>query len=189
MLQAIQTITLGSTQSNITFSNIPQNFKHLIIMGNTRRDSSSGTGSFSLQFNGDTDSNGKYSNLQCSASANTSTAVGGQMYGLTGTSSYNALEIGNCGNSTDASNAFPCNTITIWNYASSTMRKNAYSHGSQFNPSAYSYQTMYMGWWDSLAPITSVKLYPTSGASFIAGSSVTLYGLAHGSTIAGITIS
>jgi hypothetical protein len=189
MLKAIQTITLGSTQSNITFNNIPQNFKHLVIMGNTRRDSASGTGSFSLQFNNDTNATGRYSDIQCSTSANTSTAIGGQMYGLTGTSSYNSLEIGNCGNSTDVANSFPCNTITIFNYSSSTLRKDAYSHGSQFNPNAYSYQTMYAGWWDSLAPITSIKMYPTSGASFVAGSSVTLYGLASGSTIAGITIS
>lgn len=173
----IQTITLGSTQSSITFSSIPQNFDHLVVIGNTRRDSASGTGSGLIQFNGDTNNTGNYYNIQMSSVGFfNGTLLNTQMYGTS--SLTQNLEMFNVGNSTDTANSFPSNTIYIWNYKDSNFKKFANSHGAQFNTSGYNYQTMYAGRWNSTAPITSIRLAPTSGANLIAGSSVTLYGIA-----------
>jgi hypothetical protein len=171
----IQTITLGSTQASIDFTTIPSTYDHLVILCNTRRNSASGTGSGSIQFNGDTNTTGNYRHLQMTAT--------GQVGGSTGTQAYAAatvnLEMFNTGNSTDTTNSFPQNTIYIWNYTNSNYVKFANGHGSQFNVGSggYSYQTMYAGNWGSTATITSIKMFPTSGASFIAGSSATLYGI------------
>ncbi len=166
----IQTITLTSTQASIDFTSIPSTYDHLVIACNVRRNSSSGTGSGSLQFNGDTNTTGNYRHLLMTANQN-----------ATPTQSYAAatayLELFNAANSTDTANSFPQNTIYIWNYANSNYVKFANSHGQQFNISGGSYATMYAGNWGSTATITSIKMFPTSGASFIAGSSATLYGI------------
>lgn len=165
----IQTITLTSTQASIDFTSIPSTYDHLVILNNTRRNSSSGTGSGSIQFNGDTNTSGNYRHLQMSANSNPGT----QTYAAA--TSY--LELFNVGNSTDTANSFPQNTIYIWNYSNTDYVKFANSHGSQFNPGGNSYQTMYAGNWGGTAAITSIKMFPTSGASLIAGSSATLYGI------------
>lgn len=169
----IQTITLGSTQASIDFTSIPSTYDHLAIVTNTRRNSASGTGSGSLQFNGDTNTTGNYRHLQMSANGLAGGGTGLQMYAASAVN----LEMFNVGNSTDTTNSFPMNTIYIWNYANTNYVKFANSHGSQFNISGYQYQTMYAGNWTNTAAITSIKMFPTSGASLIAGSSATLYGI------------
>lgn len=172
----IQTVTLGSTQSSLDFTNIPQIYDHLVIICNTRRDSSSGTGSGTIQFNGDT--GGNYRNLQMASNghASGSPAATTQSYGY-GTLGFTKLEMFNAGNSTDTTNSFPLNTIHIWDYRDNTRLKFVNSHGSQFNTSGYSYQTMYGGWWQVNNAITSIKMFPTSGANLIAGTSASLYGI------------
>jgi hypothetical protein len=170
----IQTVTLSSTQASIDFTNIPSYYDHLVILCNTRRDSASGTGSGSLVFNNNT-SNNAYLSLQMSSSGfySGSPSPSTQMYGF----APSKLEMFNCGNSTDTANSFPQNTIYIWNYSNKNYYKFTNSHGSQFNNSGYSYQSMYSGWWQSNETINSIKLISTSGANFIAGSTASLYGI------------
>lgn len=172
-LYKIQTTTLGSTQSSIEFTNIPSYFNHLVILLNTRRDSASGTGSGQIQFNGDTGSFYRHMQMASNGYFSGSPSPSTQAYAFNTTK----LEMFNCGNSSDTTNSFPQNTIYIWNYADNKYSKFVNSHGSQFNVSGYSYQTMYSGMWQSNATISSIKLFPTSGASFIAGSSASLYGI------------
>ena len=53
--EPVATTTLGSTTGTITFSSIPQTYKHLQLRTFTNTSRSSGaSGSASLQFNGDT---------------------------------------------------------------------------------------------------------------------------------------
>ena len=173
----IQTTTLSTVQASITFSAIPQTYDHLVVVCNTRRNSASGTGSGSVQFNGDTTAGGGlYDNMQMSANGyyTGSPAPSNQMYARS-TSYFEAF---NCGNNTDQANSFPASTIFIWNYKDTNFYKYGGSHGSQFNNAGYSYQTMYAGAWSSTSAINAVRLFPTSGASFEIGSSATLYGIA-----------
>jgi hypothetical protein len=169
----IQTVTLGSTQSSIDFTNIPQVYDHLVILCNTRRDSASGTGSGQIQFNSDTNANYRHLQMASNGNASGSPSPSTQSY------SYNTsrLEMFNCGNSSDTANSFPQNTIYVWNYSDNTNLKFVNSHGSQFNTSGWCYQTMYSGYWQVNNAINSIKMFPTSGASFVAGSTASLYGI------------
>lgn len=169
----IQTITLGSTQSSIEFTNIPSYYDHLVILCNTRRDSASGTGSGQIQFNGDTSSNYRHLQMASNGYYTGSPSPSTQSYAFNTTK----LEMFNCGNSSDTTNSFPQNTIYIWNYADKEYSKFVNSHGSQFNAGGWSYQTMYSGMWQASNTITSIKMFPTSGASFIAGTNASLYGI------------
>ncbi len=171
----IQTVTLGSTQASIDFTSIPATYDHLVILCSVRRNSASGTGSGKIEFNGDTNSTGNYRHFQGGSNGfyTGSPSPSTQMYA----SSTTGLEMFNAGNSTDTTNSFPQSTIYIWNYSDINYEKFVNSHGSQMNNSGYSYQTLYAGQWQNTATITSIKMFPTSGASFVAGSSASLYGI------------
>jgi hypothetical protein len=55
--ESIATVTLGSTQSTITFSSIPSTYKHLQLRGIMRTSRTGGNDLLSIRFNSDTGSN------------------------------------------------------------------------------------------------------------------------------------
>jgi len=158
----IATTTLGSSQSTITFSSIPQDYTHLQIrmfaFGNT---SNSGL----MRFNSDTATNYSWHALTgngATASSTNNTTVN--------------FMVGNGFNLGPNSTTIPFATIVdILDYTNTNKYKTLRSlDGSDLNGSGQI--TLLSGNWRSTSAISSISLAPSSG-SFTQYSRFDLYGI------------
>lgn len=161
----LEKIVVGATAvASVTFNSIPQTgYTDLVIKTSPRRDSASGSGAMSIEFNG------LSTNLSTRALVGTGTT--------SQTDTYTFLRAGSVGNSTDTANTFESSEIYIPNYASSNY-KSVLVDDVQENNTAGAFQNLISGLWASTAAITSIRLFPTSGANFVQYSSFSLYGVA-----------
>jgi hypothetical protein len=153
----IATTTLGSNQTDFTFSSIPSTYTDLIVVYQAKA-SSSGF-DVRIQFNGDTASN--YS----------ATVVSGS-----GTAASSYRESNNIGILVDnygsvSTTEFNLTRINVMNYANSTTYKNVLVRSDR----AASGTDAIVGLWRATAAITSIKML---GSQFATGSTFTLYGIA-----------
>lgn len=151
----IATQTLGSSQSSYTFSSIPSTYTDLIIVAAIKNNS--GDGASYMQVNGDTGTN--YNSTVINGDGTSATSVRQSSTG-------NGMLATRC----DATN-FWINTVQIQNYANTSTYKSALWRNNDG-----SYVVAGVGVWRSTAAISSVTLYP-NGASYVAGSTFTLYGI------------
>ena len=151
----IATNTLGSSTATITFSNIPQTYTNLVIIGSGTAGSSV---SFTLQFNGDTGSNYSVTFLYGDGSS----AVSGRASSQTSISGMGRL-------STVESSSI----INIRNYSNTTTNKTVIGRGGAAN----SLTIASVGLWRSTAAISSVLLRLEGGGNMSAGTTLTLYGI------------
>jgi len=163
---AIQTVTLGSSQSSITFGTggtIPQTYTDLMIVCSPTNNQSINTADLTLNFNGDTTS-GLYSRTVLMAngsSAISSRTSGNNTMYLT---FYAAPSSGN-----------PSTWIVnVQNYANATTYKTVLARGNN----AASGIDATVGLWRNINAITSILVSNTVG-TFSAGSTFTLYGIAN----------
>lgn len=168
----IATTTLGSAQSNITFSNIPADYTHLQLrcMLQTNR-GTYGRDTTLMQLNSDTGSNYSYHNLGGDGS---STYAGG-----VASSSFIALP--QVSTSTAGADYFGVIIIDILDYKDTTKYKTirAIGGGDHNGTIATLGGTVSInsGNWRSTNAITSIKIYPDQGTNFSADSSIQLYGV------------
>jgi hypothetical protein len=155
---------LGSTQASITFSNLgdySSTYKHLQIRYAARGNGSS-TGTL-LRFNGDTGNNYARHLLYASGS-------GGVVSSLNGTSTSGAWAGSVFGTGATA-NAFAAAVVDVLDvYAT----KNKTIRTLEARPNEW--VALNSGLWMNTASVTSITLLP-DGASFIAGSRFSLYGI------------
>ena len=150
--------TLGTATSSVTFSNIPQNYTDLILVGTTIHTTSS-TNTY-LQFNGDVSSN--YGSNY--AFGNGSSPSGGRI--SSGASGIPA----DYSSSTTNPSMF---RVHIMGYSNPNMYKSVVSR----NDEGSSTQTLMLaGLWKLYSAITSLTL-TVSGGNFASGSVFTLYGI------------
>ena len=169
----IATETLTSTATSITLTGIPQYYTDLILQVNDQVDSASG---FKIRFNGD--SAGSYQQVQFSGYGTGVTTAG---KALGATSIYNNLVFGD---STTA-NAYTPNVIHIENYSNSTSYKSVlWRYGNSTQAGGSGDVTIIAGSWNSTSPITSIEVSVWNSVNFVAGTSVSLYGIAAGSATA-----
>ena len=172
---AIQTITLSTTATSVTFSNIPQNYTDLKIAFSARTDTASATQvNLNLAFNG-----------------LTSSFSGKLLYGDgasagSGSRSDN-LNIALVPASTATSNTFGNSEIYIPNYTSGTNKSYSVESVSETN-GTNAYAQVFAGLWSSSSNITQVTIAPNSG-NFIVGSTCTIYGIGSGAKASGGTVS
>lgn len=169
----IQRVTATGGETSITFSSIPQTYKHLQIRGIARDTYTVSTTTLDLymQFNSDTTSaNYAYHTLY----GNGSSAV------ATGTTSAGGaycqraiMATGSGPNTTTYGSAI----IDIVDYASTSKYKTIRSfNGVDFNTSSTNYRTtLGSSLWLSTSAITRIDL-KTSGTAFAAGTTFALYG-------------
>lgn len=151
--------------TDITFSNIPQNYTDLVLKLSTRSDRSTGTAtSVQISFNGSTSS---FTDRSLEASG-------------TGVSSYTANPsdgtIGYTDQNNLTSNTFGSNEIYIPNYTSSNYKSLSTEAVSENNSSTSNYMDMRAVLWSNVTPITSIRLKPGS-FNFMQYSTATLYGI------------
>lgn len=167
-MQPIYTQTVGAGgAASVTFNNIPQSYKDLVIVGSTRTTNASALGYIGVRLNGDSGTNYSYVMLDAYTSAYTfATAAPG----------FNCVFGGTNGNSTVAS-SFGDIRITIPDYTKGAFKAIQLDSTTADN-TATAVMDQIAGQWRSTAPVTSITLADTlSPANFAQYSSFTLYGV------------
>jgi hypothetical protein len=167
---AIQTIRATTSPNAITFSNIPQTYKHLCFIANIGCDQSGNMRTF---INGQTvdDPNQyhRWGEMNFGGSA-----APAQYKNLTNSN----ISLGN----TEIGDSNRLAAIELWypNYSSTTSKKSYFYRGTrQVYNSAYDHSDTYGGGqWDLTAAITSYTFKAPAGTVITTGSNITLYGLA-----------
>jgi hypothetical protein len=157
MLTLIQKTVLSSNQSEIVFSNIPQNYNSLYILGSMKSTRSSAQGDFSLKPNGSTSG---YSARRLSQYTGSVASDG-------------AAHVNFAGSNIDT-NMFSTIEIHVSNYNKATLK-------------TFNIRTSYRdigsyaaGLWNSTSALTSLTLYDlsdTNGNQMRSGTSIYLYGV------------
>ena len=156
----IDKTTLGSSQTSITFSAIPNTYTDLLIKFSALSDLSAGGGGQVVRIkpNNDTSTSGKYlTGDGSSASSGGNDFIGSQPSGWT-------------------ANTFSNTEIYIPNYLSSNYKSiSADGLGENNATRADSWLTAIL--WSNTAAITSIVLTPYYATNFVSGSSFYLYGI------------
>jgi hypothetical protein len=163
-MELIESKTIGTAQTIIEFTSIPQNFTDLIVLLSIRGDASNVANSVGLSFNG--------------SGSNIST----RLLEGSGSTAYSVLPGNWAGNSTNASatnNTFSNIQYYFHNYASGT-NKNYSIEAVTENNATTAYQGIMAGLWSQTAAITSLTITQASG-NHVVGSTISLYGITKGS--------
>lgn len=170
--QPIAEIELTGAAANVTFSNIPPNYRSLALMIQSRTDRATEEDTAALRFNGDGGNN--YDRIF--------------KYFNTGTGSTGGVNIGldqiyvAHGEATNSrADNWPATLVYIPGYARSDREKWAFSSSSggfgNVDANADMWIFDYRGRWRSTAVIASVLIRPVTGPNFVAGSAFELYGM------------
>ena len=161
----IESRTLTSATTTVTFSSIPATYTDLILVANTIV--SSGTGAeLSIRFNSDTATN--YSNTYLLGTGS-ATATG------RGTS----FTYADCGYLSSNSGNPNTRILHIQNYANTTTYKTIISRASGVNGAQV---TAYVNLWRKTPEaINSITIFSASSLTYATGSTFTLYGIKAGS--------
>jgi hypothetical protein len=164
--EQISTQILGSTTASVTFSSIPNTYKHLQIRMTHRLDST-GVNNMIVRLNGNSSNVYAYHFLRgfsgaVSSGASTS-ATGAHLQTTAMTSAGPA-------------NAFAAGILDILDYASTTKNKTILSINGKLDPSNNPTIVLTSGLWANTAAITSITIQP-DGASMVSGSRFSLYGI------------
>lgn len=161
---SIETVTLGSAQSSVTFSNISQTYTHLqlrmMIKGNTAN-----TNNTQIQFNSDTATNYSWHYLRGTGAVAQSSAGATQ----------SGMQIGNHP-STAVSNAFAVFVVDILDYKDTNKFKNIKSLSGYDLNNTDGAVVLYSGNWRSTSAISTIRIFPGAD-SFGQYSSFALYGI------------
>lgn len=171
----IQTILINGATSSITFSNIPQNYKHLQIriLAQTNRATYNIDG-LRLRFNGDSGNNYSYHSITADPT------TGGTTVGASYSSAQSNILFGQVG-TTVATNVFGVSIVDLLDYANNTKYKTLRAlSGVETNGGAggYSgYNGLYSGAWINFNSIYSINIYSDTSSSIQQFSSFALYGI------------
>jgi hypothetical protein len=165
----LETTTLGSDTSSVTFSNLNNYsaYKHLQIRTVTRGASGYG-GTMYLRFNGDTASN--YARHFIAGFGNT-VSVGGNA-----NAAFIALPATTADGADPDSNVFGASVIDILDFSLTTKNKTIRGFGGVRRSDSAGAIELRSGVWMNTAAITSLTISPSSG-NFKANSRFSLYGI------------
>ena len=173
-MQIIQHQELGSSQTSITFSSIPQTYTDLLVVFSLRDTSSaSGYSESFLRFNGTTTN---YSSKQLFGDGSSASSF----------SQADALRLWNTGNGNPTSNTFASIRVYVPNYTSSNNKSVSSESVTEGNNTGQG-QFMAASLWSNTSAITSLSIHANGANSFVQYSSATLYGITKGSN--GVVVS
>ena len=171
MLYLISTQTLASANSTISFTSIPATYDHLIIKATLRGDNASTGATVAFRMNNDASSNYSYRTVLQYNTAN--------IYTPYSATSDSFMYIGTVAGATAGSNMWGPLDATIGDYCGSLFKSVFATSGNMLETNDVNKQTMITGnLWKSTAAINRVDVIHASSGSWIAGSTVSLYGLA-----------
>jgi hypothetical protein len=158
---ALANVTLGSAVLSVTFSSINQGFRDLVVVISGRETATSGNNNSYLRFN--TDSGSNYSMVRMSGSGSGS----GDSDTVSGVTVAGWAFIEN----SSTSNFTPI-IYNIMDYSATDKHKTVLGRGA----GASNFVSATASRWANTAAITSVEVR-TSTTSFVAGSTISLYGV------------
>jgi hypothetical protein len=157
----IDSVTLGSSASSVTFSSIDQSFGDVILSMTLTNDA--GSRPTRVTINGDTGFN--YTRVEARGNGTTAASYssGESFVTFTGDRSFTSGVTGII--------------YQFMDYSATDKHKSILARLNNTNASADPHVTMGAGRWANTAGITSLLIYPSSG-NFIAGCTFHLYGIA-----------
>jgi len=160
-------IVAGSVAASITFSSIPQTYRHLKLRVVARGDTAAASIIMNAQFNGDT-----AANYDCGNVGATNTGVS-----ATAAVAQTAIIAGYLSAASAPSNVPGVVEAWIYDYARTVFEKVYHALGVQKLSTAVGgiSERYWSGWWRSTAAITQIVLTPSAG-NFVIGSVFSLYG-------------
>lgn len=164
-----ETILSGSATS-VTFSNIPQGFRHLQLFTQSRTDRAAESDNIVIRFNGDSGTNYDLESLE---------SAGATVAAAASRATATPLLIGSEGASSRGNNFAP-GVMFILGYSNAAMEKRMLGISSIFGNLSADTDLINLfrnGLWRSLNVVTSVTLLPGTGPNFVAGSRFQLYGV------------
>lgn len=166
--ELIQTITLSSGQSSISFSSIPQTYTDLLLKTSIRDANSSDNFSNDvLRFNNDTGNNyNRYSFRSSGASTDSASSTG---------FNYIVYQYQNGGTAT--TNAFGSSEVYIFGYTASTNKLVLYHASQETNSTSPVYQTLHSAAWLSSSAINTITITSLNSFNFVQYASASLYGI------------
>ena len=163
-LTHIQTIELGSSQANITFNSVPQDYDDLVLFMSCRSDQSGAYDNSNTRIN---DSGASRVILQGTGSSVTSSA------GPDITLQWPAASA--------TSNIFSNYSFYIFNYTASGIKKSISISGVTENNSTSAIQLLAAILTDTTAAVTTIVVdAPGGSGNFVSGSSISMYGITAG---------
>lgn len=156
----------GSSTASYTFSSIPSTYTDIVAIASVRSDTAASTTGFLSQMNGNTGNvyDGFY--LRGDGSGGSSAR-----YNKFINPTY-AAPIGNMTANSATSGTFSTHIINWNNYSNTTTYKTFLARSG----TAASYVELVVNMFFSTAAISSITLFPEAG-NFVAGSTITLYGI------------
>ena len=162
----INTTTLGSSATDITFSSIPSTYTDLILVTSVFGSRAANVDSLAIRLNGDTASNYSYTYAIYESSAGT---ISGRA------SNQTNIWVGNF-SSNSVTQPGPI-IIQIQNYSNATTNKTILSRQNVIAGGSYDITGANVGLWRSTAAINSITVRSETGSNFSSGSTFTLYGI------------
>lgn len=171
MLYLISTQTLASSTSTISFTSIPAIYDHLIIKGTLRGDNASTGATVAIRVNNDSGSNYSYRTvLQYNTTA---------VYSPYSATSDSFMYIGTVTGANAGTNMWGPVDAMIGDYRGELFKSAFATSGTMLDTNGAEKQTMIAGnLWKSTSAINRVDVIHASSGSWIAGSTISLYGLA-----------
>lgn len=161
-MKLIETKTVTTAQTTVTFSDIPQNFQDLYVLTSLR--DTSGTAGWATA---EIRPNGSTSNITSRALYGFGTTIGG----LTTAEIYHQATQGG-----NTANTFSNSSVQILNYTAAKPKQISVDTATEGNI-ANTINAIVTGQWDNTAPITSLSFVMASSATFAPGSTISLYGI------------
>jgi|TARA_R110000823_G_scaffold280018_2_gene398259 hypothetical protein len=168
--EAIETVSLTSTQTSVTFSSLTTDYEHLEIHMTVRTDLNTtyGYDYVGVRFNGDTGSN--YATQQMYARDTT-------MLTERETANANGMKVRAAASDPENALNFGGISVLIPDYRGANVNKSCTTMGGKSAASNNGWTNNGTGEWDNTAAITSVELTPGGGTNFNIGCVFTIYGL------------
>lgn len=164
--EPINTTTISSSVTNITFSSIPGTYTDLVLVASVFGSRAANADSLAIRFNNDSGSSYSYTYI-----------IGESSAGAASARASNQTNIW-VGNFTSNSVAQPGVIIVqVQNYSNTTTNKTILSRQNAIAGGTYNITGANVGLWRSTAAINSVTVRSETGSNFSSGSTFTLYGI------------
>lgn len=164
-MELISTQILGSNTTTVTFSSIPQGYKHLQLRLVTRGSQATTTEIPSFWFNNVTTATYSVHYLY----------GGGASVASTGAANQNWLLAGYSEGASSTASSYGVSIIDILDYTNTSRNKTARSLSGVKGSATYS--GLWSGTWYNTAAITRIDISTNSGIGIAAGSRLSLYGV------------
>lgn len=159
-------VVTGSPVPLITFDNIPQDYRHLLLVGSSRSAGSVGNYSVGGRFNDDSANNYSFHAVYNSGSSTTSS----------GAPSYNYNYAINSNGSSYGAGVFTSSLWEILDYSSTQKFKTSRAlHGSL--DSSLNIVNFVSTAWLSTTPVSKITLSPLTNGNWVVGTRFSLYGV------------